>query len=1698
MILNKPKADIAPFFNNIIKKIAPLGCLTLAASSDLTNEILFAPFCGLNKVKVGSFLIEVLNKIPTTEDTLGLRWSLLCAIGSLSRITRKTKNKDKVPEDIYLISKVQNDFSAEMALSDFSSLKDAITKQILPYMSKSHNKINDKIAHNISFYLVLLRDEKPGIFYSILPLLKDLFTNVRYPRIFKAIGIEIISFFQTSPIDFFSTLGSSFCEEKDIPSLFSYSINFLSIEFTHYLQSTLILGRYPYPTPFYGSMNNSMYCSLLNSSIEKHQYILDLINEVLLESLVNADIESVMKSTCMFPELLPYLLIVYQNMLYGDLESFVELLETTYPPSRASDVICRFKNDFHLTQLMTMLTGSNFSPGELLENSIPFHLMSNNTLVKKTDDILAASKYKYFLLSDTEAESDFDFIRSMAAFRIIMNIIKKPIHGQVLKDQLEKMYNYISSLQNAVSHINLIIDIFSLIFLTNKKDNSYACTPYIAYKISETLAKFNSNDYIIGTYELFMKKKPKKSEQSLDPYFEQDTSTFYNAIEKHEWEAAEKLTILFPYYKKLYSRAYDAYRYMNEGIEPWKSPDLIKLNVGLSDFGYRNELKTLEPQFPNYAPILEERIRSQDSTNPIPTSDQWNPVAVFVNMFDTSSLDMVKKIPDFLGTLTISKSLYKFLDEIWVYYSCAKCGNYFHANGIEDLFVFDIYKALAGPVEVGEYQKAIQLSEEAKIDLIPFIFDNLHFFKSFDESFIDKMHESYPAATNALLLTLIHPYLIKNQTKKESEFEDEEKIHDEDFRKLYRNIVEKNDRLNKVSQYLSLFEAESSSESKEPVNSNGSLINRIIMSSNDDNLIDDLIYTVDHNEIYDSLMTRGNYSEEKLATSLYNVFNIVSYVAPDSDKEKVDRINVRHKIRQFSSAKIPAEIIRDVMINNEFDLALHYLKTCVPSAETASPLCQLFTSALAQSEKSQIKEVQAKGGINKKIISSTSLAFVDDILSSFPERFDIILSRFFHIPGIIKTLSKYAPDDKKVYMKGLSHLPELIFSDSNIFSIDTIVDSYIRNYQYIFEINPEIANLFDDDKLFSMIKGVHDNLLLQQDLNPRIDDNHNLENISTFNDVCVYLYSFFKDKNILVNYWISYVEDSLSKFNIINSSQIEWNLNYYMQKIQIPLRLFISNLKSKESSESLSLDIIKLVTLLVSYFPFSKLGIIYNFKNCKLNSPDFGQNIISISTKIDEDHLVRELAKSFEFNLDLYFLQKVKTLFELSKYEEGFKMLGENKLRIDKYDQKVQLFDTSYSFLTPLNKLHFFLQKDLNLASDPAKLKEGSPQNKTMTIYSNLKQKVNEMRKMRHHLQNMKLVDDKVTRLMHNIIQQYCRKDAAISMLISFKQFESAYMLLMKEKDDNERSKLFIHSFFISVQFNNTNDILKKFLNEKDPNLDQTSKLWIKSINFFKKKSMLYSLDFVYTIRNQLDDASLMEVELFKNCVSFEKQVHLLGQIIYNLETSLNFRKNPCSHSPPFIKNESISTHDLQILMEKSILQLNICSLWIERGIPFSHDLDIISSMESATSVAAILYLNNSQELLREISKLAEISAKDITSKVCEVLSNEPINKIIEFWNNLKKHKATLGPSVPYELLKTLAMSSNRKIVQTIIISFFSSNEEKCKLLLEYDYIAEAYMIAYQDPNLISLKPLIGKRAALLGNLSIYNNCVSDLSKKRK
>ena len=139
--------------------------------NDQKVALLFLPMCD-SKILL-ELLQTVFNKFPINTDSIDVRWSIQSFFGFINYHT-------------------ENDMSQEIAMHDFLLLNDQTINDIKKYINYTGD-INKKTAHNLSFFIQLLRDEYPGIFYSILMSLQDLISKIGYDRLYKEIGSNFIT-----------------------------------------------------------------------------------------------------------------------------------------------------------------------------------------------------------------------------------------------------------------------------------------------------------------------------------------------------------------------------------------------------------------------------------------------------------------------------------------------------------------------------------------------------------------------------------------------------------------------------------------------------------------------------------------------------------------------------------------------------------------------------------------------------------------------------------------------------------------------------------------------------------------------------------------------------------------------------------------------------------------------------------------------------------------------------------------------------------------------------------------------------------------------------------------------------------------------------------------------------------------------------------------------------------------------------------------------------------------------------------------------------------------------------------------------------------------------------------------------------------------------------------------------------------------
>jgi hypothetical protein len=197
------------------------------------------------------------------------------------------------------------------------------------------------------------------------------------------------------------------------------------------------------------------------------------------------------------------------------------------------------------------------------------------------------------------------------------------------------------------------------------------------------------------------------------------------------------------------------------------------------------------------------------------------------------------------------------------------------------------------------------------------------------------------------------------------------------------------------------------------------------------------------------------------------------------------------------------------------------------------------------------------------------------ILRTFASRYDLLSSRFFHIPGVLPYLLKCCPPERKDYIGGLALLPEEIALDCNIFDMAAVLASFVRRPEYINELNPKTAMLFTDEQLLTMVAS--------------------LEGSMSFSRIFRFLYCFLRGKLSVAKLWSDRIGETVRDIEV-DSVDVEAQHTQYFIRMEPILQLF------PQPAENVSLRI-KPVGDLLMVRPFLHYELHHSFTH--FNSPDF-------------------------------------------------------------------------------------------------------------------------------------------------------------------------------------------------------------------------------------------------------------------------------------------------------------------------------------------------------------------------------------------------------------------------------------------------------------------------------------------------------------
>ena len=954
------------------------------------NELLSLFAGGSVSQSLRDFAMACAAAVPEGDSALDTRWNIL-------KISSETSSS----------------LESELAVKDLKTMKFPLAPAMVPFVTKSDEEkpIDDAEAKNFCFFFLQLRNMKPSLFFSLRNAFAHTLARVGLEKAMEAIGPEILSFLIDPNIEFFRSWNKP--DAKTIASMFVYPILFECDELAKLLQDKGARNS-KYPQMF---MNN-IDMSLVNTALLQGVHFFDVFAKEVENFFVKGNFLGIPPEVEKFEEFLPFFVVIHQPILYSDLYNAQGILnDRDWSGTMAEETISRMKNDCLLLYNCQDLTEQEVQPKNLIMNSLPFvyqHHLDNENVLKYSD-------LKFFLIPDSAAETDFNFMRYYRAISMFLSFFRNP--GKHLQEKFDEIKKLIDGVENIGTRSYLVLDLFSCIFL--KENGKFLCHPTAARGLVKLLEVYNADvrtEYISGAYaKLEVKKKKKnKAEVTLEDYFDTNHDEIYQAVYDKKWELANQLTRFLPYFRKLYKRACLRNCIVTGSPAPEDTVSEeknVKLEIALTSFDPSLFGGTLK-YFPEYKEIVTKRQRCDSEASVLTwmkDPSKWDAAGQSVQEFERDPYESVasETRKNLIGNLAFSKSLTRFVSTLVPYFKAVALSG--TQDNLESMFRLDIKKALAGPFNIGDFQTATQIAQLYHADLFEYVIKHSDVFKV-REDYIASMVESHPLECTMMCYAL-----------------------------GYYDVIEKNQAHldEKTVKYIKRLMRP---EKKQIVMATPtSKILEMVANKQIDN-IDDYIFTCDTYELYYKLLKTesNNYSD-----AMIYALDLCSYAAKSEQEiKKENQIRFMNKVRKITQETNQNHIIADLIKNSGFDMAVTYIKTMIPQDSWGPPVCQLFSLCINDEE---------------RVIAT---------LQTFPSCYDTLSLRFFHFPGIAPHFLRYGPPEKRELIEAFSLLPEDVATESNIFDISTVVAAFARHPDCIFKITPRTAAFFDDAQFLEMMDAV--------------------------------------------------------------------------------------------------------------------------------------------------------------------------------------------------------------------------------------------------------------------------------------------------------------------------------------------------------------------------------------------------------------------------------------------------------------------------------------------------------------------------------------------------------------------------------------------------------------------------------------------------
>lgn len=361
--------------------------------------------------------------------------------------------------------------------------------------------------------------------------------------------------------------------------------------------------------------NFSLHTSLMNTSLVTRTHFIDVCWYRCKKMFLENDDNSALDSFSLIPELKRWSLIAIYELKHNQQD--INFLRDTIPKfllqisdkkqNIASNFLERIVNDDKLLITFNQITGRilSFSDG-----SLPF-LLETAGMSVEFDQIEGLYNTELFYTTDEDRNIDCDYLSSQFLLINELKCIQNQIAGEKFFSNLNSSFELVSRMEMRDRFTSVLIDLFSLLFVTDKKTGEFVCNSETAHKILSAFSNYEIEEPFLSIFTRSIKKVQIANilfpnDHNLNHILVPDTYLFNHALISHDWSIAQQLegdNQQFKQKRKLFKGMFD---YINKKQLDTDSIPL-KIEIFLTDISTNIKIDSeMVKQCEEWSNIIEE------------------------------------------------------------------------------------------------------------------------------------------------------------------------------------------------------------------------------------------------------------------------------------------------------------------------------------------------------------------------------------------------------------------------------------------------------------------------------------------------------------------------------------------------------------------------------------------------------------------------------------------------------------------------------------------------------------------------------------------------------------------------------------------------------------------------------------------------------------------------------------------------------------------------------------------------------------------------------------------------------------------------------------------------------------------------------------------------------------------------------------